>query len=65
MTRIELGQWMTRYKFSTDSINFVVGSEGKFPEIDTIAYDLSLDAPEKIIFSTLEETCLEALRIIH
>ena len=66
MTRVEIGQWMTRYKFSNDGyVNFVVGSDGKFPEINTIAYDLSLDAPEKIICSSLEETCLEALRMIH
>ena len=62
MTRLELGQWMTRYKLDK-SIRFCVGSDGKFSELNTIAFDLKLDAPDKKIFSTLEETCDEALKI--
>jgi hypothetical protein len=64
MTRIELGQWMTRYK-SDHSIRICVGSDGKFSELDTIKYDLSLDCPDMPIKNTLEETCLEALRLTH
>ncbi len=64
MTRLELGQCMTEYRHD-NSFKFCVGSDGKFPELDTIAYDLSLDAPDKVIFGTLEETCAEALRMIN
>jgi len=62
MTRIELGQWMTNYRYD-NSVHFCVGTDGKFPEMDTIEYDLSLDAPDKKIFNSLEETCAEALRL--
>jgi hypothetical protein len=64
MTRLELGQWMTRHHFDL-SVRFCVGSDGKFPELRTIAYDLSCDAPGKMIFGTLEETCDEALRLVR
>lgn len=62
MTRIELGQWMTNYRHDK-RVRFCVGSDGNFPELRTIAYDLQLDAPDKDVKKTLEETCLEALRI--
>src|SRR3989338_1010218 len=48
MTRLELGQWMTNYKHD-NSTQFCIGSDQKFPEINTISYDLKLDAPDKII----------------
>ncbi len=64
MTRLELGQWITRYNLD-NSIRFCIGSDGKFSELNTIAYDLKLDAPYKEIFSTLKETCDEALRLIE
>ncbi|VVB82832.1 Nucleoside 2-deoxyribosyltransferase like protein [uncultured archaeon] len=62
MTRIELGQWMTNYRHD-NSVKFCVGSDGNFQELDTIKFDLSLDAPDKKIFKSLEETCAEALRL--
>lgn len=62
MTRIEIGQWMTNYRHDK-SVRFCVGSDGKFPELNTIRYDLQLDAPEKPILGSLEETCLEAVRL--
>jgi hypothetical protein len=64
MTRVEIGQWMTNYKHN-NSVHFCVGSDGKFPEIHTIDYDLQLDAPDKKIYSSLEETCAEAVRIAY
>jgi hypothetical protein len=64
MTRIELGQWMTRYNYDRN-VRFCVGSDGNFSELETIKYDLSLDAPDKKIIGTLEETCKEALRLAH
>jgi hypothetical protein len=62
ITRLELGQWMTRYSFD-NSVRFCVGSDGKFPELNTNAYDLKIDAPDKQIKWSLEETCEEALRL--
>ena len=62
MTRLEIGQWMTNYRHDKE-VRFCVGSEGNFPELDTIKYDLLLDAPEKEIKSSLEETCAEAVRL--
>jgi hypothetical protein len=62
MTRTELGQWMTKYAFD-NSTRMCVGTDGKFSEIDTILYDLSLDAPGLKINNSLEETCFEALEI--
>ena len=60
MTRIELGQWMTNHRYN-NSVKFCIGTDGKFPEMNTIKYDLSLDVPDKKIFNSLEETCEEAL----
>lgn len=62
MSRFELGQMFTYFELD-NSTNFCIGSDGKFPEIHTIEYDLTLNAPNKKIFSTLEKTCDEALRI--
>ncbi|MDO8511366.1 MAG: hypothetical protein Q7S55_04320, partial [Nanoarchaeota archaeon] len=53
MTRLELGQWMTDYRHNPE-VRFCVGSDGKFPELDTIKYDLLLDAPDKEIKNSLE-----------
>ena len=62
MTRIELGQWMTRY--SLDNRHRVcVGGDGNFPEFDTICYDLSKDMEYIEIHDKLEDTCREALRL--
>lgn len=62
MTRIELGQWMTKYK-NEKSIRLCFGSDGNFPELSVIKYDLSLDAPDKKIIDNLEDTCKEALML--
>lgn len=62
MTRLELGQWMTKYSFDMKT-RFCIGSDGNFPELKTIKYDLSLDAPGKEIFSSLEEVCDEAISL--
>ena len=62
MTRVELGEWMTNYRHDT-SVKFCIGTDGKFPEMNTIEYDLNLDAPDKKVFNSLEETCTEALRL--
>lgn len=64
MTRLELGQWMTNYRHD-NRVRFCVGSDGKFSELDIIRIDLALDAPDKRILGTLEETCDEALRLYN
>ena len=64
MTRVEIGQWMTNYKYN-NSVRFCVGSDDKFSELDTIDFDLKLDAPNKEIKQTLEETCIEAVRLAY
>jgi hypothetical protein len=61
-TRLELGEWMTNYKHDK-KVGFCIGSDGNFSELRTIEYDLSLDAPDKVIRKTMIETCLEALSI--
>jgi len=63
MTRVELGEWMTNYRYD-NSVRFCIGSDGKFSELDTIKYDLSLDAPRRIT-NTLEETCAEAVKLAY
>jgi hypothetical protein len=62
MTRVELGEWMTNYKHD-NSVRFCIGTDGKFPEMNTIEYDLSVNVPYKIISRSLEETCEDALRL--
>ena len=47
MTRLELGQAMTRYKFRKPT-NFCVGGENTFNDIETIEYDLFIDAGKQI-----------------
>lgn len=63
MTRLELGQAFSDYKHD-NSNRFVIGSDGKFPEINTIAFDLRIDAPGKAMFNTLEATCDGALAYV-
>jgi hypothetical protein len=62
MTRFELGQISTRYALDP-SVRFCVGSDERFSELSTIMYDLSEDAPDKLLYSTLEHTCRTALAI--
>jgi len=64
MTRKELGDWSTAYKYDK-SIRFCIGSDGKFSELDTLRYDLLMDIPNKDIKDSLEETCEEALRLAN
>ncbi len=64
MTRVEIGQWMTRYDFDKN-VRFCIGSDGRFPELHTIEFDLKMDAPDKDIKKTLEETCAEAVRLAY
>ena len=62
MTRIELGESFVKYS-KDNSFRFCIGSDGKFSELDTIKVDLEEYVPGKRIFTTLKETCDEALKI--
>ena len=64
MTRIELGQGMTHYKYD-NNVRVCFGTDGSFPEFSTIAYDLSIHAKDKKILTTLEETCQEAIKVAN
>jgi len=61
MTRIELGEAIGRYR-ENNSIRFCVGSTGNFQDLDAIQDDLRVYAP-RAVYSTLEETCTEAVRL--
>ena len=64
MTRFESGLVLGWYKYDK-SISFCVGTDGEFSEFDTMLYDFSSDAPNVEIKRTLEETCLEAIRLAN
>lgn len=61
-TYFEVGEWMIEYS-KDKSIRLCVGTDGKFPKMDSIAYGFSQKAPGLVIRETLEETCKEALRL--
>jgi hypothetical protein len=61
MTRFELGQIFTHNIYRP--VSFVIGSDGKFSELDTIKYDLIQDAPSSYIVGSLEQTCFEAIKL--
>jgi hypothetical protein len=64
MTRAELGHWLARYAMSP-SVPFVIGSDGKFSELDTLLVDVQRFAPDLLpLYSTLAETCGRALDIV-
>lgn len=63
-TRMELGQWMTRYR-RDKTVRFCAGTDGRFSEVDIIVYDLQQDAPDKKMHTTLEETCEAALQLVN
>ena len=64
VTRLELGQWMTRYKFD-NSLNMCFGGNWRFPGIHLISYDLELHIPDVTVYETLSDTCDEALSICY
>ncbi len=62
ITRFEIGQWLSHYKHD-NSLHVCFGSDGEFPELRTIALDIAEDAPNKIIYDSLEKTCKRALEL--
>ena len=61
-TRRELGEWTTRYQLE-DGIRLVIGGEEEFSGFDNIRRNLAEDCPNLSIYSTLEGTCKEAVRL--
>lgn len=61
-TRVEFGEMMKERKYNP-KVRFCVGGEMNFPNLDIMAYDLSVYASEKRVIGTLEETCEEAVKL--
>lgn len=61
-TERELGLWMMYCKLMGNS-RFCIGSDGGFPTLGVIEYDLKKLLPGKTIYPSLLETCTEAVRI--
>src|SRR3989338_1466780 len=64
VTRFELGIWLERI-CNAPELHVCIGTDGRFSEWHTYAYDFSQDAPNLRIFETLKATCKEALDILH
>ncbi|PWU05346.1 MAG: hypothetical protein C5B51_14775 [Terriglobia bacterium] len=62
MTWFELGHCIADLRRGNNP-RFCIGSDGHFPEIDILQYDLSIEAPEMSIKKTLDATCFEAIQI--
>jgi len=63
ITMMELGGWIARKKID-DSINLVIGTDGNFPEWETVKFDIENETPNVPICYSLEETILTALNKI-
>ena len=63
MTRVEIGEWITEYKYNPD-INITIGTDGNFSEFKTIKRDITQKMPGVKICETLKETCQSALNTI-
>ncbi|MBI4095669.1 MAG: hypothetical protein HY438_02305 [DPANN group archaeon] len=61
-TRFELSEW--KVKHERDFVKLAVGIEEGFTGARYIARRFSQDCPSLRIFTTLEETCQEAIRLV-
>ena len=61
-TRFELGMWAARYA-ADPSLGLCVGTDGDFPTIHTIAWDLRYEMPGRNLHGTLRETVRAAIDI--
>jgi hypothetical protein len=62
ISQLELGRWA--YIASINPyMNFVIGTDGNYPEWDMIRYDLLEDLPNLIIHNSLEACCEEAHKL--
>nr|MDD3720107.1 hypothetical protein [Candidatus Gracilibacteria bacterium] len=59
MTRIELGQELSKYNG-----RLAIGTDGNFPEFRTIEIDIKMDAPNLEVQNTLTDTCLQVLKLL-
>ncbi len=60
--RFELGMWAARYS-ANPGLGLCVGTDGGFPTIHTIAWDLEHEMPGRTLHRTLEATVREAIAI--
>ena len=65
MTLVELGIWMTEYKYRQDKPNICIGTDGRFSEWKTFSYDLAERMSGVPIHTTLTETCEATLAMIR
>lgn len=61
-TRFELAEWKVRHE--RDNVNLVIGIEDGFTNARYIRRRFSQDCPKVKICSTLEKTCLEAIKLL-
>ena len=61
-TRFELGMWAARYA-ANPSLGLCVGTDGEFPTVHTIAWDLEHEMHGRTLHRSLEATVREAVNI--
>jgi hypothetical protein len=61
-TRYEIGLWSSRYS-RDNTIGLTVGTDGKFPTVHTIAYDLEKEMGDAGLHDTLKRTVEAAMEI--
>jgi hypothetical protein len=55
ITMLELGKWIERKKLLPKT-RLVIGTDGEFPELSTIEFEIGIELPGFIIHRSLEET---------
>lgn len=63
ITMLELGKWIERKKLLPET-RLVIGTDGEFPELSTIEFEIGTELPEFVIHRSLEETVDAALKTI-
>jgi hypothetical protein len=60
-TRFELGEWMYRSRMD-GTLGLEIGSDGQFPTLHTIKYDMECNMPGKPLHSDLQATCMAGIQ---
>ena len=61
ITMLELGKWIERRKFLPQT-QLVIGTDGEFPELSTIEFEIGTELPGFVIHRSLQETVDAALK---
>lgn len=61
-TRYELGLWSARYAHD-DDMGLCIGTDGEFPTVHTIAYDIEMEIGPNSLHRNLGQTCKTAVHI--